>query len=123
MPLLLLLALAAPGPARAAELFGPGYAPCGEERSTPEIVLCIDAKTRAWDARLNAAYAALQRRIEPAQREPLRAAQRLWIGYRDANCRFYATQEGTVRRIEAAECLRAMTEARALELERAMAEQ
>ena len=125
MPLLLLflLVFARSGPTPAAELFGPGFAPCGDQPSTPEIVLCVDAKARAWDARLNAACAALQRRIEPGQREPLRTAQRLWIGYRDANCRFYAAQEGTIRQTKAAECLRAMTEARTLELERAMVEE
>jgi uncharacterized protein YecT (DUF1311 family) len=53
----------------------------------------------------------------PAQRDQLRAAQRLWIAYRDANCLYYGMGEGTIARIGAAECLRSMTEARAHELE------
>jgi len=51
------------------------------------------------------------------QRARLRAAQRLWIQYRDANCGFYALGEGTISRVEAAECMRSMIEARARELE------
>jgi uncharacterized protein YecT (DUF1311 family) len=52
-----------------------------------------------------------------AQREQLRAAQRLWIQYRDANCLYYGMGEGTIAGVDAGECLRSMTEARARELE------
>jgi uncharacterized protein YecT (DUF1311 family) len=115
IPLLTLLAAAPAG----AEMFGPGFEPCGDQRSTVEVVDCIAGKTKTWDQRLNAAYQALQQRIDPGQREPLRAAQRLWLQYRDANCGFYGSREGSLRRVEAAECLRAMTEERATELEKA----
>jgi uncharacterized protein YecT (DUF1311 family) len=114
------LALAlATGPAAATDMFGEGYKPCGDAGTTMATVECTAAKTKAWDQRLNAAYAALQRAADPAQREPLRRAQRLWVQYRDANCTFYAAGEGTIHRIEAAECLRAMTADRAQELEAA----
>ena len=53
----------------------------------------------------------------PQQRDPLRAAQRLWIQYRDANCLYYGLGEGTIARIDAGECMRNMTQARAKELE------
>jgi uncharacterized protein YecT (DUF1311 family) len=49
----------------------------------------VQAKINVADHRLNAAYKALQARIEAAQRQPLLAAQRLWVQYRDANCGFY----------------------------------
>ena len=106
-------------PARA-QMFGPGYRPCGEQPNTRAIVDCVEAKTKEWDRRLNAAYAALLDRIAPAQRVPLRDAERAWLAFREANCRFYDAQEGTIRQIQAAECLRAMTEARTRELEQAM---
>ena len=106
-------------PALAAEMFGAAYKPCGDKNSTMEIVECIAAKTKVLDARLNTAYAALQRIIEPGQRDPLRNAQRLWIQFRDANCGFYGAQQGTIRQVQAAECLRAMTQDRAAELEQA----
>jgi uncharacterized protein YecT (DUF1311 family) len=69
---------------------------------------------------LNSAYQSLKQRISPDQADPLKSAQRLWMQYRDANCRFYGSQEGSIRQIQAAECLRAMTQERALELEQAM---
>lgn len=94
--------------------------PCGDQPTTLAIAECLQARTKVWDQRLNAAYKDLMQRIDPGQREPLKQAQRLWIQYRDANCRFYGAQEGTIRQIEAAECLRAMTQDRALELEKAM---
>ena len=115
-----LLALASPAPqARATDMFGPGHSPCGDRTSTMDITACTAAKTRAWDTRLNAAYAAMMAAAAPGQREPLRAAQRLWIQYRDANCGFYDAAEGSIHQVLAAECLRAMTEDRARELEQA----
>jgi uncharacterized protein YecT (DUF1311 family) len=101
-------------------MFSPGYQPCGDKPSTLAIVECVQAKTKAADQRLNATYKALQARIDPAQRQPLLAAQRLWVQYRDANCGFYGAQEGTIREVQAAECLHSMTEDRARELEKAM---
>jgi uncharacterized protein YecT (DUF1311 family) len=113
------LALLAVLPATA-EMFGPDYRPCGDQPNTMATVDCVAAKTKIWDQRLNAAYQGLTQRIEPGQRDPLKVAQRLWLQYRDANCRFYGSQEGSIRQIQAAECLRAMTQERALELEKAM---
>ncbi len=54
---------------------------------------------------------------ESKQREQLRVAQRLWIQYRDANCLYYGLGEGTIARIEASDCMRRMTQNRAIELE------
>jgi uncharacterized protein YecT (DUF1311 family) len=107
-------------PPAAAELFGSDYAPCGDRSNTVEIVDCIGAMTKSWDQRLNTAYKNLTQRIDAGQREPLKAAQRLWVQYRDANWRFYASQDGTIRQIQAAECMRTLTQDRALELEKAM---
>jgi uncharacterized protein YecT (DUF1311 family) len=103
-----------------AEMFGPGFQPCGKETSTLVVVECVQSKIKAADQRLNAAYKALQAHIDANQRQPLLAAQRLSVQYRDANCAFYGTQDGSIRQVQAAECLRSMTEDRASELERAM---
>jgi uncharacterized protein YecT (DUF1311 family) len=103
-----------------AEMFGADYQPCGDKPNTLAIVECVQAKTKAADERLNAAYKALQARIDPAQRQPLLNAERLWVQYRDANCGFYGAQEGSIRQVQAAECVRSMTEDRARELEKAM---
>ena len=115
----LVLASMAMLPAKA-EMFGPGFQPCGDKTSTPAVVECVQAKTNVADQRLNAAYKALQARIDAAQRQPLLAAQRLWVQYRDANCGFYGVQDGSIRQVQAAECIRSMTEDRARELEKAM---
>lgn len=84
---------------------------------TVGIVDCLGGRTAAWDARLNAAYRKAVAAAAGEQRERLRDAQRLWMRYRDANCGFYGAGEGSIRLVEAAECLRRMTEARARELE------
>jgi uncharacterized protein YecT (DUF1311 family) len=85
--------------------------------STYEMVECLKARTAQWDKRMTVAYQQALKDAMPQQREQLRAAQRLWIQYRDANCLYYGLGEGTIARIDAGECIRSMTEARARELE------
>ncbi len=115
-PLLVLFMLSAPA---AAQMYGPGYQDCGTRDTTVQIVECINSNAKTWDRRLNTAYKALQQRIDPSQAQPLKSAQRLWIQYRDANCGFYASADGSIRQVEAAECLRAMTQQRTCELDAA----
>ena len=110
---LLLAAVAAPA---AAQMFDGEYQRCNQG-STVSTVECVNQHARAWDKRLNTGYKALLARSDPGQREPLKQAQRAWIQYRDANCRFYASGEGTLRAVEAAECVRVMTRQRSCELE------
>jgi uncharacterized protein YecT (DUF1311 family) len=85
--------------------------------STVEMVECLKAKTAEWDTRMTMAYQKALKEAGAAQREQLRAAQRLWIQYRDANCLYYGMGDGTIARIDVGECMRNMTEARARELE------
>jgi uncharacterized protein YecT (DUF1311 family) len=104
------LVLAAPG-ARAGDQRD-ALAGC-DGVSTPEIVNCVMAKTAQWDKRLNAAYQKALKEDEPKRQEQLRTAQQLWVQFRDANCLYFDMGEGTIARIDAAECMRNMTEARA----------
>ena len=85
--------------------------------NTYQMVECLKAKTAQWDKRLNAAYQKALGTAGDKQRDQLRAAQRLWVQYRDANCLYYGLGEGTIARLDAGECMRSMTEARAKELE------
>jgi uncharacterized protein YecT (DUF1311 family) len=85
--------------------------------STAEMVECLKAKTAQWDKRLGVAYQQALKDASPPQREQLRAAERLWIQYRDANCLYYGMGEGSIARLDAGECMRSMTETRARELE------
>jgi len=94
----------------------PGDPDASCDGSTYEMVDCLKAKTAYWDKRMTIAYQAQLKDAQPKQREQLRVAQRLWIQYRDANCLYYGLGEGTIARIDAGECMRSMTEARAREL-------
>jgi uncharacterized protein YecT (DUF1311 family) len=86
--------------------------------STVQMVECTGAKTAQWDKRMNVAYQqALKGAVTQGQHDQLRNAQRLWVQYRDANCLYYGMGEGTIAQLDAAECLRRMTEVRARELE------
>ena len=85
--------------------------------NTFQMVECLKARTAQWDKRMTIAYQQAMKDAGTAQREQLRAAQRLWIQYRDANCLYYGMGEGTIARIDAGECMRTMTKARAEELE------
>ena len=85
--------------------------------NTFQMVECLKAKTAQWDKRMTIAYQQALKDAVPAQHDQLRAAQRLWILYRDANCLYYGLGEGTIARLDAGECMRSMTEARAKELE------
>jgi len=89
----------------------------GCEGNTFQIVECLKATTAQWDKRMTIAYQKVMKDAGEKQRDQLRAAQRLWIQYRDANCLYYGLGEGTIARVEAGECMRDMTKARAGELE------
>ncbi len=83
-----------------AKMFGPAYQPCRDRPNKLAIVECVQEQTKASDQRLNAAYMALQARIDPAQRRPLLAAQPLWVQYRDANCGLCGAQERSTRQVQ-----------------------
>ncbi|SJZ94805.1 lysozyme inhibitor LprI family protein [Consotaella salsifontis] len=91
--------------------------PACEQATTQGIVECLSDQAERWDTRLNAAYKTAMDGMSEERRKGLRDVQRQWIAWRDANCGWYAEGEGTISRIEAAECDRSLTRARALELE------
>lgn len=101
-----------------AGMYDDEYQTCSNQ-STVGIVECVGELTKKWDDYLNESYRALKQRTNDEQADALTVAQRLWIAYRDANCTFYATGEGTITQVQAAACMRAMTKSRACELHRA----
>lgn len=102
----------------AGERYGAEYKSC--EGNTYQMVTCLGALHEKWDARLNAAYRKLLGMQQDQKgRSALRRAQRSWLKYRDDNCEWYETGEGTIRRLWGSECMRSMTASRALELEEA----
>ena len=101
----------------ASERYGEEYQSC-KNGNTRDIVMCVDKLVKKWDVRLNAAYKKLLETTREADRlAALKKAQKLWVLYRDANCGWHDAGEGTIRRLQAGECMRSMTADRALELE------
>jgi len=93
------------------------YERCGDLTSTLEIVECVIELYDEWDARLNSIYQVALDAQEGERRTALRDVQRAWLAYRDANCTFYRSGEGTIAAIEGNTCMFALTRDRALELE------
>jgi uncharacterized protein YecT (DUF1311 family) len=55
-----------------------------EALSTPGMVECADEAIRAWDKRLNEVYQQVMKDLDPKSRELLRASQRRWVAFREA---------------------------------------
>lgn len=89
------------------------------EGVTVDMLNCIDAEIVLQDARLNSEYRQTLASVSNGQQTRLRAAQRLWVQYRDANCAFRADPDGgTLATVMSVDCRRAMTTERADELAR-----
>jgi len=112
----LFIAVSAAKAETASEWYGPEYRQCGDA-DTATIVQCVNKLVKLWEARLDAAFKKLLDLTEADRREELQKTQDLWVQYRDANCRWYGSGAGTIKRIEASECMRIMTSRRALDLE------
>jgi uncharacterized protein YecT (DUF1311 family) len=93
-----------------------------EHASTAGQDECIDDAGRAWDARLNASYRALQAALPAAGRPALLHAQRAWLARRDADLKLigavYATTRGTMYAPMNANDVMRVTRQRALTLQR-----
>lgn len=85
---------------------------------TVEMHDCIGNEHARQDARLNNAHKNLTAQLSANRKSELLAAQRLWVKYRDANCKFHGDPDGgTMAGINAASCNLEMTVRRARELE------
>ncbi len=58
--------------------------------STVGQIDCAGKAFSAWDSELNKAYQKLLKTLDPASRELLRASQRQWLAFRDAEKKFQA---------------------------------
>ena len=81
-PLLSLPALAADHDPIDAALYACLATPGGT--STPGMVDCTDEAIRAWDKRLNDVYKPVLAGLDPKSRELVRASQRRWVAFREA---------------------------------------
>ena len=81
------------------------------------MIDCIVAETSRQDTKLNENYKSLTSKISPKRKQSLLHAQRAWITFRDANCKFYGDPEGgTSARLSANECVLNATADRAKKL-------
>lgn len=85
---------------------------------TASMVECTAAETKRQDVRLNKAYKNLMNTLSATRKKELQSTQRLWMKYRDANCKFYYDPNGgSIVRVTSAGCFMDMTTERANELE------
>lgn len=101
-----------------------------DNQSTQGMAACTRAETQAWDVLLNETYQGLLAVLkaadqagaeygEPAERvDSLRAAQRAWIAFRDADCanEYAIWGLGSMRILASSACFLDMTAARVLDL-------
>ena len=65
---------------------------CPEATTTVEMQACLKKRYEGADKALNRVYRQLVAKLEPRRKEKLRAAQRLWILFRDASAEFEASE-------------------------------
>ncbi|MDY0413318.1 MAG: DUF1311 domain-containing protein [Gammaproteobacteria bacterium] len=122
----LILSFAVIGPVTADDsLYTKQFSTCMDKTGgvTSAMLNCIRAETVIQDAKLNTVYKKLGEQLTLARKNELRAVQRLWIQYRDANCGFYADPDGgTLAIVTGNDCVLEETALRAKELESFLAE-
>jgi uncharacterized protein YecT (DUF1311 family) len=89
--------------------------------STAGQTECETAARRAYDRRMNAAYATLMRKLPAQAAQRLRSSQRAWLAFRDketiARSALYETRQGTMFVPMQAAAVTEMIRARAQQLE------
>lgn len=100
----------------AAPSYSRDYETCADtsEGVTGTILDCIAREHARQDRRLNQAYRATLAALPAARRRALTAAQRAWLGFRDAECAYVGDPEGgQAADIARNECVLRMTAERA----------
>lgn len=95
------------------------YTTCMNKASnTASMVQCVSNEMARQDVRLNKAYNSLMSKQSENRKQELQSVQRLWIKYRDANCKFYLDPNGgSIAQVKSANCMMNETLKRANELE------
>ena len=91
---------------------------CDSPQTQAEMNTCAALKLARRDQRLNVAYSKLMKTVDPHRRTKLRAAQRAWLAFRDAECAFEASESegGTMYPLLFDSCKTELTKARVAEL-------
>ena len=93
-------------------------APCRNVAVTIAIENCFDKAYRAADNDLNQRYSQIEKVLQPDDLERLKAAQRLWLQFRDATCNAESDlyKGGTASTPAYSACREELTRQRAAEL-------
>ena len=86
-----------------------------KDSSTAGMVGCINAEFAVQDKILNENYKKAMSVLNDENKKILKDIQRKWVAYKEAKCAFYPPQ-GTIHRLDAADCYLQMTKERAAEL-------
>jgi uncharacterized protein YecT (DUF1311 family) len=91
---------------------------CAHAMAQQDMNICADKDYRKADAELNRAYKTAMAGLDAPNRDLLRASERAWIGYRDAQCTFEnaPNQGGSIYPLVYAGCLTTLTRARTKEI-------
>lgn len=105
-------------PVRAQHLSEDGF-PCAKVNVPAELANCLSDARKKSDAKLDAVYGDLRKRLNRADGERLASAQRLWIRYRRSNCSAERDlyEGGSASYPAYVACLEAMTRSRTEELQ------
>jgi uncharacterized protein YecT (DUF1311 family) len=90
------------------------------DQSQTGMNICAGADFKASDAKLNADYGKIMKRLsdDADARKLLQESQRAWIAFRDAECKFSSSgvEGGSIYPLVYAGCLQTLTEARTQQL-------
>lgn len=88
-------------------------ADCSKATDQASLNRCADQNYKAVDARLNATYRQITARLkdDPEKTKLLVSAQKAWIAFRDAECRFAASgvEGGSIHPMTVSDCLASLT--------------
>jgi len=96
---------------------------CNNPETQLEMNVCSAQQYRLEDAKLNKNYKELVRKLDPSEKQRLKAVQLSWIKFRDLQCEFEASkyEGGSIQPLVRSSCLTQMTKQRNKDL-RAMIE-
>jgi uncharacterized protein YecT (DUF1311 family) len=91
---------------------------CEAPQTQAEMNTCAALEFFRSDARLNLVYQKVLKRIDPTRLPKLRAAQRAWLAFRDAQCAFEGSESegGTMQPMLVSGCKSEVTKARTEQL-------
>jgi uncharacterized protein YecT (DUF1311 family) len=92
---------------------------CKNAVAQQDMNICATEDFNKADAKLNTVYRALAANLEGKERDELKAAQRAWLSYRDAECTFTIRENegGSIYPMMWSGCLKQKTDIRIKELQ------